>query len=141
MNIPSCYLSGHELSCASVVNLSQFFDLITFVSRDSRVCRHSLQHKRKNGQIPSKSWIQSFRINISQIHQFWQFFTWSNLTANIIQKFLPEIIATSKGHLDQVYQNTQSTNNYKPPAFPILGKDYDSEPIIKEELTEEKRKE
>ena len=42
--------------------------------------------------------------------------------------------------MDQVYQNTQSTNNYKPPAFPILGKDYDSGPIIKEELTEEKQK-
>ena len=50
------------------------------------------------------------------------FSTWHNLTDNLIQIFLTKITSTSKGHMDQVYQNIQTTNNFKDPTFPIIKK-------------------
>ena len=43
--------------------------------------------------------------------------------------------------MGQVYQKILSTKNFEPPAFPIIKKGKNSEPIIKEELTEEEEKE
>ena len=59
------------------------------------------------------------------------FTTWTNLTDYIIEKKLSKTTATIKFHLDQFYQNIQSTKNFKPPELSIINKYYDIEPIIK----------
>ena len=34
--------------------------------------------------------------------------SWSGLSVNLINKHLPKLIATAKGHLDQEFKNLQS---------------------------------
>ena len=67
--------------------------------------------------------ISTFIIAINIGH----FSTWTNLTANTIQKNLPKTTATSKGHFGQVYQNIQSNKNFRPPEFSIIEKYNESE--------------
>ena len=46
--------------------------------------------------------------------------SWPDLIVNLINKHLPNLIATAKGNLDQEFKNLQSTNE--------LSKDEDMEP-------------
>ena len=94
------------ISCNKTVRLAKFYHKYTFGSS-----------------------ISTFIKSIGDGH----FATWPNLTSNLIQKNIPKITTTSKGHLYQVYQNVQSNKNFKPPAFPIINKDPGGESIIKED--------
>jgi hypothetical protein len=49
------------------------------------------------------------------------FITWPGLDTKLIHKYLPDSIATAKGHLDQEQQNLQST---KEPTIPTLDEDF-----------------
>ena len=105
----------------------------TFQHRDNVGidCNTKVKLARFYYKSPFTTSISTFVKSIKTGH----FATWPNLNSNIIQNILPKITATSKGHLNKVYQNIQSTKNFKLPELPITKEDPNSDPIIKEELT------
>ena len=110
----------------------------TFQHRDNVGidCNTKVKLARFYYKSPFTTSISTFVKSIKTGH----FATWPNLNSNIIQNILPKITATSKGHLNKVYQNIQSTKKFKPPALPIIKKDPEIEAIVKEELTEGEEK-
>ena len=110
----------------------------TFQHRDNVGidCNTKVKLARFYYKSPFTTSISTFVKSIKTGH----FATWPNLNSNIIQNILPKITATSKGHLNKVYQNIQSTKKFKPPALPIIKKYPEIEAIVKEELTEGEEK-
>ena len=62
--------------------------------------------------LPPSTWIQTIKNN--------QFATWPNVTTKNVRKYLPDLVATAKGHLDRLRKNLRSTkgDNFTTDLFP-----------------------